>query len=62
MKRTNTHGTTRTLAIKTINCNICGDEQQAQVGSVCHKDNICIICANKSLRIKKSRSEDFEIQ
>ena len=62
MKRTNANGIARTLAIKTINCGICGDEQQTQVGSACHRDNICIICANKALRIKKSRSKDFEIQ
>lgn len=62
MNRTNANGITRTLAIKTINCKICGDEQQTQVGSVCHRDSVCIICANKALRIKKSRSKDFEIQ
>lgn len=62
MKRTNAKGITRTLPIKTINCKICGDEQQTQVGSVCHRDGVCVMCANEQVRRPRSKHKKFEVQ
>ncbi|GKV65488.1 MULTISPECIES: hypothetical protein [unclassified Sporosarcina] len=64
MKRTNDKGVTRQVAFKTINCKICGDEQQAQIGSVCHRDSVCIMCANHETKSKKNenRYKKFEVQ
>lgn len=61
MKRTTDTGI-RTVAVKTINCKICGDEQQVQIGSACHRETICILCANEGIKKPRRFGKKFEVR
>ncbi|ARK23588.1 hypothetical protein SporoP37_02025 [Sporosarcina sp. P37] len=52
----------RTVAMKTITCIQCGDEQQTQVGSVCHRDSLCVMCANNNIKRPRKFGKKFEVQ